>query len=92
MIVGFGLAVSPLEEDREAIAYDMQSRGYGPEVMAKAMQIADAAFAEFQKGDRPGVIPGSALYYHTRSVSPQWSYRTVTAPVFGSIRSIRPPV
>jgi len=45
----------------------------------RAMQIADAAFAEFQKGDRPGVIPGSALYYHTRSVAPQWSntYREV---------------
>jgi spore germination cell wall hydrolase CwlJ-like protein len=39
----------------------------------RAMRIADAAFAEFQKGDRPGVIPGTALYYHTRSVWPQWS-------------------
>lgn len=42
VIVGFGLAVSPLEEDREAIALDLTSRGYGPDVVAKAMKIADA--------------------------------------------------
>ena len=45
VIVGFGLAVSPLEEDREAIALDMTTHGYGPDVMAKAMQIADATAA-----------------------------------------------
>jgi uncharacterized protein len=54
VIVGFGLAVSPLDEDREAIAYDMQSHGYGPEVMAKAMQIADASatilISDFRSG------------------------------------------
>jgi uncharacterized protein len=43
VIVGFGLAVSPLDEDREAIAYDMQRQGYGPDIMAKAMKIADAS-------------------------------------------------
>ena len=42
MIVGFGLTVSPLEEDREAIALDVTRHGYGPDVMAKAMEIADA--------------------------------------------------
>jgi pimeloyl-ACP methyl ester carboxylesterase len=53
-IVGFGLAVSPLEEDREAIAFDLTSRGYGPDVVAKAMHIADAVAAivasDFRKG------------------------------------------
>lgn len=43
VIVGFGLAVSPLDEDREAIAFDMERQGFGPEVMAKAMEIADAS-------------------------------------------------
>ena len=38
VIVGFGLAVSPLEEDREAIALDMTRNGYGADVMAKAME------------------------------------------------------
>jgi pimeloyl-ACP methyl ester carboxylesterase len=42
VIVGFGLAVSPLDEDREAITFDLTSRGYGPDVVADAMHIADA--------------------------------------------------
>lgn len=46
---------------------------------SKAKRIAAAAYSEFQRGQRPGVVPGSALYYHTRSVSPDWSstYRRV---------------
>jgi len=54
VIVGFGLAVSPLDEDREAIAYDMQRQGYGPDVMAKAMQVADASAAILLSGFRSG--------------------------------------
>ena len=54
VIVGFGLAVSPLDEDREAIAYDMDSHGYGPDVMAKAMQIADASAAILLSDFRSG--------------------------------------
>ena len=54
VIVGYGLAVSPLEEDREAIALDMTQRGYGADVMARAMQVADAAAvilaSNFQEG------------------------------------------
>lgn len=41
--VGFGLAISPLQEDRSAIALDVTRHGYGADVMAKAMQIADAS-------------------------------------------------
>jgi spore germination cell wall hydrolase CwlJ-like protein len=40
---------------------------------AKAKRIAAAAYSEYQRGERPGVLPGSALYYHTRAVSPGWS-------------------
>jgi spore germination cell wall hydrolase CwlJ-like protein len=40
---------------------------------SKANRIASAAFSEFQRGQRPGVVPGNALFYHTRSVSPAWS-------------------
>lgn len=39
----------------------------------RSMEIADAAFAEFQQGKRPGVIPKSALFYHTTAVAPSWS-------------------
>jgi pimeloyl-ACP methyl ester carboxylesterase len=45
VIVSFGLAVSPLEEDREAINFDMERAGFGSEVKAKAMEVADAAAA-----------------------------------------------
>jgi pimeloyl-ACP methyl ester carboxylesterase len=54
MIVGYGLAVSPLDEVREATAFDLTSRGYGPDVVAKAMHIADAVstiiVSNFRKG------------------------------------------
>ena len=56
VIVSFGLAVSPAEEDREAIAYDMQRQGYGADVMAKAMEVADASAiilrSQFREGYR----------------------------------------
>lgn len=54
VIVGFGLAVSPLAEDREAIAFDMQRQGFGPEVIAKAMEIADASAAILTSNFRQG--------------------------------------
>ena len=43
VVVGFGLAISPLQEDRAAIALDVTRHGFGVDVMAKAMQIADAS-------------------------------------------------
>lgn len=42
VIVSFGLAVSPLDEDREAIAFDMKRAGFGPEIEARAMEVAEA--------------------------------------------------
>jgi len=39
----------------------------------KAVKMASVAYSEFKQGDRPGVIPSSALYYHTTSVNPGWS-------------------
>src|SRR5581483_3839564 len=54
VIVGFGLAVSPLEEDRESIALDMQDHGYGPDVMAKAMKIADVTATLLLSGGAEG--------------------------------------
>lgn len=43
----------------------------------KATEIASAAYAEFQRGKRPGVVPRSALFYHTTSVSPDWGFKRV---------------
>ena len=42
VIVSFGLAVSPLDEDREAIEFDMERAGFGPQIKAKAMEVAEA--------------------------------------------------
>lgn len=54
VIVGFGLAVPPLDEDREAIALNMTNHGYGPDVMPKAMKIADATAAVLLSDFRSG--------------------------------------
>jgi pimeloyl-ACP methyl ester carboxylesterase len=45
VIVSFGLAVSVLDEDREAIELDMELGGFGPQAKAKAMEVADATAA-----------------------------------------------
>jgi dienelactone hydrolase len=54
VMVGYGLAVSPLDEDREAIALDLTRRGLGPEVVASGMEIADATAAILLSGFREG--------------------------------------
>lgn len=54
VMVGYGLAISPIEEDRAALELDMVRRGYGPDVVAKALEIGAAAEAvlasNFQSG------------------------------------------
>ena len=54
VVVGFGLAVSALEEDRSAIVLDMTRHGYGADVVAKAMEVADATAAVLLSGFRDG--------------------------------------
>lgn len=54
VIVGFGLAVSPLDEDREAIELDMSRHGFGVEVVRKAMEVADATAAVLTSGFTEG--------------------------------------
>ena len=44
-IVSFGLAVSVIDEDQEEVALEMTLKGYGPEVVAKAQEIARAGEA-----------------------------------------------
>jgi spore germination cell wall hydrolase CwlJ-like protein len=48
---------------------------------SRAVKLAAAAFKEYQDGDRPGVVPNSALFYHTTAVNPGWSnsYKEVAA-------------
>ena len=39
----------------------------------KASKMAQVAYNEYTQGERPGVVPATALYYHTTSVNPGWS-------------------
>ena len=54
VIVGYGLAVSPFDEDDEAVTLDMTRHGFGPAEVQKALEIAHAAQAvvlsNFQAG------------------------------------------
>jgi uncharacterized protein len=43
VVVGYGLAVSPIQEDREALALDMRRHGFGRAEIAKALEIGSAA-------------------------------------------------
>lgn len=40
---------------------------------SRSMQLAQTAYAEFIRGERPDVVPDSTLYYHTTAVAPNWS-------------------
>ena len=46
--------------------------------------MASTAYKEFQQGDTPGVVPSSALYYHTTSVAPSWSTKFRRVASIGS--------
>ncbi|MFC3550431.1 alpha/beta hydrolase family protein [Lysobacter cavernae] len=40
--VGYGLAESPLAEDREQVMLDLRTAGYGDDVLSKAREVTDA--------------------------------------------------
>nr|WP_295892375.1 cell wall hydrolase [uncultured Devosia sp.] len=40
---------------------------------ARSAALAQDVYAEFALGDAVGAIPGSALYYHTTNVRPNWA-------------------
>lgn len=42
VMVGYGLAISPLEEDREAVAFGLKLKGYDQSVIDKAWELSDA--------------------------------------------------
>ena len=54
VVVSFGLAVSPLEEDRAAVVLDMARHGFGPEVLPGAMEVVDATAEILRSGFRDG--------------------------------------
>jgi pimeloyl-ACP methyl ester carboxylesterase len=54
VVAAYGLAVSPLDEDREAVALDMSRHGFGAEETRKALEVARAVEgivkSNFQQG------------------------------------------
>jgi spore germination cell wall hydrolase CwlJ-like protein len=50
----------------------------------RSVKMAETAFYDFQTGDRPGVVPDSALYYHTTAVSPSWGQKFRRVATIGS--------
>lgn len=50
----------------------------------RSIKMAEDAFYEFQRGERPGVVPNSALFYHTTAVAPNWSHTFHRVAAIGS--------
>lgn len=61
VIVAYGLAVSPLDEDREAVALDMSRHGFGPDETRKALEVAAAGHAIIYGGFQSGYEQFDAL-------------------------------
>jgi hypothetical protein len=54
VIVCFGLAVNVIDEDQEAVELQMREKGYAPDVIAKALEVAGAAEAVFEADFKDG--------------------------------------
>lgn len=50
----------------------------------RSVKMAEDAFAEFQRGQRPGVVPNGVLFYHTTAVAPKWSHTFRRVAAIGS--------
>ncbi|HEV8444387.1 MAG TPA: alpha/beta hydrolase, partial [Steroidobacteraceae bacterium] len=61
VIVAYGLAVSPMDEDREAVALDMSRHGFGAEETRKALEVASAAEGLIRNGFQSGYAEVAAL-------------------------------
>lgn len=61
VMVGYGLAIKPIEQDREALALDMARHGFGSDETAKALEIGKAAEAILRSGFRSGYQELAAL-------------------------------
>jgi spore germination cell wall hydrolase CwlJ-like protein len=52
----------------------------------KAEELAEAAYDEYAGGERPGIVPANALFYHTTAVRPNWggmhSVATIGSHIF----------
>jgi uncharacterized protein len=60
-MVGYGLAIKPIDQDREALALDMTRHGFGPKETAKALEIGKAAETILRSGFQSGYRELAAL-------------------------------
>lgn len=61
VVVGYGLAVSAIEEDREATILQMQLKGHGADVIESALEIVDAAAVVVRSGFSEGIEAFDAI-------------------------------
>jgi uncharacterized protein len=61
VIVSFGLAISPLEEDRSEVELEMGLKGHSAEDTAKALEVAGAAEAVMESGFTAGFAEFDAV-------------------------------
>lgn len=52
--VSYGLADSPLAEDRDQVQLDLKTAGHGPDVLAKAREVTDATGVVMASGFKDG--------------------------------------
>ena len=88
-IVSFGLAVSPLDEDREAVAFDLQRAGFDSDAQAKAMAISDAAIAIVESGFTEGYDRLDAL--KKQYANEPW-FKSVRGNIAGYLLAATPEV
>jgi dienelactone hydrolase len=80
VIVCFGLAVNVIDEDQESVELQMREKGYPPEVIGKALEVASAAEAVFESNFKSGFEKldemrakyGSAPWY--KDVHGDWAW------------------
>jgi pimeloyl-ACP methyl ester carboxylesterase len=67
VIVGYGLAVAVIDEDREAVELEMRLKGHSPADIASALDIATAAENVFESGFTSGFAELIAIQDRYRS-------------------------
>lgn len=67
VVVSFGLAVSPIEEDQQEVELEMRLAGHGPDAIAKALEVTRAAEAVITSGGAEGFARFDALRARYRS-------------------------
>ena len=50
----------------------------------RSLQMAEDAFYEYQRGERPGIVPNSVMFYHTTAVAPRWSHKFKRVAAIGA--------